>query len=319
MDFFGRILTKLSTTSFAQSSTASSDGSPSSAQPVVLLHGKMVQKKRNAVYKTFLKCNAGILVCTDVAARGIDIPDVDWIIQFDAPKNPDFFVHRVGRTARAGKAGNSLMILRDHEKDYINFLCARGVPVKDALDSKNLNGKPVAAVPSEATTLELYNSMKGLIMSDRDLLERGTRAFVSFVCAYKEHQCSYIFNFLNLNLLNLADAFILLQLPKMRELRKGIKGFKGELPEVVKAIKFKNPMREKQRQEKLKMIKIENEKLALARKRLRQQGKGKRVNQDTRDKTKNGANKKNQKKKGGTLRISKILRRLGTILAPRKG
>ena len=88
VDFFGRILTKLSTTSFAQSSTASSDGSPSSAQPVVLLHGKMVQKKRNAVYKTFLKCNAGILVCTDVAARGIDIPDVDWIIQFDAPKEP---------------------------------------------------------------------------------------------------------------------------------------------------------------------------------------------------------------------------------------
>ena len=83
----------------------------------------------------------------------------------------------------------------------------------------------------------------------------------------------------------------------MRELRNGIKGFKGELPEVVKAIKFKNPMREKQRQEKLKMIKIENEKLALARKRLGQHGKGKRTNQDTRGKTKNGTNKKNQRKK----------------------
>ena len=77
------------------------------------------------------------------------------------------------------------MILRDHERDYINFLCARGVPVHDALDSKTLNGKTVAAVPSEATTLELYNSMKGLIMSDRDLLERGTRAFVSLLVPTK--------------------------------------------------------------------------------------------------------------------------------------
>ena len=150
--------------------------------------------------------------CYGCCGAGIDIPDVDWIIQFDAPKNPDFFVHRVGRTARAGKAGNSLMILRDHEKDYINFLCARGVPVKDALDSKNLNGKPVAAVPSEATTLELYNSMR-LIMSDQDYLKEG-RALLSLCLCLQEHQCSYIFNFSNLNLLNLAHAFIILQLPK---------------------------------------------------------------------------------------------------------
>ena len=297
VDFFGRILAKLSTSNFGSSPTAANCGSPSPAHPIVLLHGKMIQKKRNAVYETFLKCNAGTLVCTDVAARGIDIPDIDWIIQFDAPKDPDFFVHRVGRTARAGKTGNSLMILRDHEKDYIDFLCSRGVPVNDALLSKHLDGKPIAAVPSETRTLELYNNMKELIMSDRDLLERGTRAFVSFVCAYKEHQCSYIFNFSKLNLLHLTHGFILLQLPKMRELRNGIKDFKGEPPEVVKAIKFKNPMREKQRQEKLKMIKAENKKLALARKRIGQHSKGKGPNQGTRDKTKKGANKKTQKNK----------------------
>ncbi len=44
-------------------------------------------------------------MCTDVAARGIDIPDVAWIVQFDPPQDPSYFVHRVGRTARAGKKG----------------------------------------------------------------------------------------------------------------------------------------------------------------------------------------------------------------------
>lgn len=44
-------------------------------------------------------------MCTDVAARGIDIPDVAWIVQFDPPQDPNYFVHRVGRTARAGKQG----------------------------------------------------------------------------------------------------------------------------------------------------------------------------------------------------------------------
>lgn len=50
----------------------------------------------------------GLLVCTDVAARGIDIPDVAWIVQFDPPQDPSYFVHRVGRTARAGKKGEGV-------------------------------------------------------------------------------------------------------------------------------------------------------------------------------------------------------------------
>ena len=63
----------------------------------------MVQKKRNALYKRFLQVEHGLIFSTDVAARGVDIPDVDWIIQMAAPKDPAFFVHRVGRTARAGE------------------------------------------------------------------------------------------------------------------------------------------------------------------------------------------------------------------------
>jgi ATP-dependent RNA helicase DDX55/SPB4 len=69
---------------------------------VIGFHGKMVPKKRNALYQKFVSSPSGVLFCTDVAARGVDIPDVDWIVQMAAPKDPAFFIHRIGRTARAG-------------------------------------------------------------------------------------------------------------------------------------------------------------------------------------------------------------------------
>lgn len=53
---------------------------------IMSLHGKMVQKRRSKTYEKFLSCPKGILLCTDVAARGLDIPDVDWIVQYDAPQ-----------------------------------------------------------------------------------------------------------------------------------------------------------------------------------------------------------------------------------------
>ena len=63
-----------------------------------------------------------ILITTDLAARGIDIPDVDWIIQYDPPQDSDQFVHRIGRTARAGRSGKSLIYLMSHEDSYAEFL-----------------------------------------------------------------------------------------------------------------------------------------------------------------------------------------------------
>jgi superfamily II DNA/RNA helicase len=69
------------------------------------LHSKITQKKRNYEYKRFLECENGILLSTDLSARGIDVPNVDLIIQFDPPKNEEIYIHRVGRTARVGREG----------------------------------------------------------------------------------------------------------------------------------------------------------------------------------------------------------------------
>ena len=73
---------------------------------------------------------------TDVAARGLDVPDVSWIVQFDPPKEPDFFVHRVGRTARAGRTGKALILLLEPELEFVDFLTVKGIPITEWKDDE---------------------------------------------------------------------------------------------------------------------------------------------------------------------------------------
>ena len=63
-----------------------------------------------------------------MAARGLDIPDVDWIVQFDPPQDPSAFIHRVGRAGRMGRQGFALVMLHPHESSYIEFLKLRKCP-----------------------------------------------------------------------------------------------------------------------------------------------------------------------------------------------
>ena len=71
--------------------------------------------------------HAGCLLATDVAARGLDIPDVHWVVQVDMPQDPSAFVHRVGRTARLGRSGRALALLLPSEASYVDFLRLRKV------------------------------------------------------------------------------------------------------------------------------------------------------------------------------------------------
>ena len=80
--------------------------------PAVCLNGDMRQSERKRVMDNFKKSgNGGILVATDVAARGIDIKNVDIVINYDFPNNEDYYVHRIGRTGRAGKEGIAFNII----------------------------------------------------------------------------------------------------------------------------------------------------------------------------------------------------------------
>jgi ATP-dependent RNA helicase DDX18/HAS1 len=91
--------------------------------PVKDIHGKQKQQKRTATYFEFCQAETGILLCTDVAQRGLDFPSVDWIIQFDPPDDPEDYIHRVGRTARgADGKGRALLFLLEHELGFLRYL-----------------------------------------------------------------------------------------------------------------------------------------------------------------------------------------------------
>ena len=76
----------------------------------VALHGDMVQAKRTEMLAAFKSGDAGLLVCSDVAARGLDISAVPFVINFDVPNNAEDYVHRIGRTGRAGMQGKAITI-----------------------------------------------------------------------------------------------------------------------------------------------------------------------------------------------------------------
>ncbi len=86
---------------------------------VEALHGDMTQKVRDKVMNKFRNGNVSYLVATDVAARGLDISNLDFIINYDVPQNFDSYIHRIGRTARAGNEGFALTLIS--KEDNINF------------------------------------------------------------------------------------------------------------------------------------------------------------------------------------------------------
>jgi ATP-dependent RNA helicase DeaD len=79
------------------------------------LHGDMNQSQRERVMGKFREGKIDILIATDVAARGIDVPDVDLVVNFDVPQDPEYYIHRIGRTGRAGKSGRSFTFVSGRE------------------------------------------------------------------------------------------------------------------------------------------------------------------------------------------------------------
>uniref|UniRef100_A0A8I5TSQ7 ATP-dependent RNA helicase n=1 Tax=Pongo abelii TaxID=9601 RepID=A0A8I5TSQ7_PONAB len=215
---------------------------------IMCIHGKM-KYKRNKIFMEFRKLQTGILVCTDVMARGIDIPEVNWVLQYDPPSNASAFVHRCGRTARIGHGGSALVFLLPMEESYINFL---------AINQKC----PLQEMKLQRNTADLLPKLKSMALADRAVFEKGMKAFVSYVQAYAKHECNLIFRLKDLDFASLARGFALLRMPKMPELRG--KQFPDFVPVDVNTdmIPFKDKIREKQRQkllEQQRREKTENE------------------------------------------------------------
>ncbi|KAL7675507.1 hypothetical protein ACOME3_001776 [Neoechinorhynchus agilis] len=159
------------------------------------IHGRQKQAKRTSTFFEFCEAKKGVLLCTDVAARGLDIPAVDWIVQYDPPDDPKEYIHRVGRTARAGAHGNALLFLTPSELGLLKHLRLVGVA---NLNEFEFSWSKIANIQNEFEKLLDRNYF--LHMSARD-------AYKSFVRAYASHAMKDVYDIGNLNLKEVAKSF----------------------------------------------------------------------------------------------------------------
>lgn len=167
------------------------------------IHGKQKQQKRTTTFFDFCKAEKGILLCTDVAARGLDIPAVDWIVQYDPPDEPKEYIHRVGRTARGeGARGNALLFLIPEELQFLRYLKAAKVPVKEyEFDQKKL--------------ANVQSHLEKLVANNYYLNKSAKDAYRSYILAYNSHSMKDIFNVHRLDLQAVAASFCFSSPPKV--------------------------------------------------------------------------------------------------------
>ena len=203
---------------------------------VLSIHGQM-KNKRNKIFGKFRSAECGVLLCTDVMARGVDIPTVHWMVQLDPPSNAEAFVHRCGRTARIGNRGAALLLIGPSEETYVDFL---------ALNQKVTLGR--LEPPSEPP--DLVGEVRALLRADRSVMDRANRAFVSFVQSYAKHECSMILRVRDLDLGGLASAYGL-KMPRMLEIKQSrIQNFEPENMDL-NSVQYLNRAKERARQVKL--------------------------------------------------------------------
>lgn len=163
--------------------------------PVMAIHGKQKQTKRTTTFFQFCNADSGILLCTDVAARGLDIPEVDWIVQYDPPDDPKEYIHRVGRTARGiNGRGHALLILRPEELGFLRFLKQAKVPLSEF----EFSWTKISDIQSQ---------LEKLIEKNYYLHKSAQEAYKSYVRAYDSHSLKQIYSVNTLNLLMVALSF----------------------------------------------------------------------------------------------------------------
>ncbi|RFU29880.1 hypothetical protein B7463_g6457, partial [Scytalidium lignicola] len=188
------------------------------SNPVILhkLHGSLAQNIRTATLKSFTESKEPcVLICTDVASRGLDLPNVDYIIEYDPPFSAEEHLHRVGRTARAGRDGRALIfLLPGDEEEYVSVLASGYREGKKALGrhtAEELLRKGFGGTGREwedrATEWQL--EVERWTLDSPKYLEMARRGFQSHIRAYATHVAAerHIFNMQTLHLGHLAKAY----------------------------------------------------------------------------------------------------------------
>ncbi|KAK0484665.1 ATP-dependent RNA helicase dbp-4 [Armillaria novae-zelandiae] len=172
------------------------------------LHGKQKQTARLNMYTKFTTSKHSVLFATDIAARGLDFPSVDWVVQVDAPEDAETYIHRVGRTARYESKGKSLIFLMPSEEEgMLAALKTKSVTV----DKLKVRG---------SKTQNIDNQLQNLAFQDPEIKYLGQRAFVSYLRSVHLHKDKSIFKVSELPVDQFAESLGLPGTPKIKFLSK---------------------------------------------------------------------------------------------------
>ncbi|KAG5352132.1 hypothetical protein C0989_003600 [Termitomyces sp. Mn162] len=187
------------------------------------LHGKQKQTARITVYNKFISSSHAVLFATDIAARGLDFPAVDWVVQLDAPEDADTYIHRVGRTARYESKGKALLFLTPSEEEGM----------KAALEKKNIQVQKIKIRTSKTQSIE--NQLQNLAFQDPEIKYLGQRAFVSYLRSVHLHKDKSIFKLNELPVQRFAESLGLPGAPKIKFLDREIAKQKKNVSRTVEA------------------------------------------------------------------------------------
>jgi ATP-dependent RNA helicase DeaD len=131
------------------------------------LHGDLSQAQRDTVMKKFRLKNIDILVATDVAARGLDVNSLTHVIHYSLPDDPEVFVHRSGRTGRAGKDGISMSLIKPEESRKLKQI---KISTKIEIVEKKITGEEIIKAQVEGVFEKLFTEHEDLFTFDDSLI-----------------------------------------------------------------------------------------------------------------------------------------------------
>lgn len=192
--------------------------------PLLHLHGRQKLGARMDITRNFSSAMHSCLFATDVAARGLDFPAVDWVVQADCPEDVDTYIHRVGRTARYERVGRGvLFLLPSEEAGMVQRLEQKKIPIEKI---------GVKAKKQQS----IKNQLQNMCFKDTTLKYLGQKAFVSYVKSVHVQKDKEIFNVKDLPLEEYAAALGLPGAPKIKfihgEDTKGLKNRPRQLAAV---------------------------------------------------------------------------------------
>lgn len=176
--------------------------------PLLHMHGRQKQEARMQVTQRFTSAKHACLFATDVVARGVDFPAVDWVVQLDCPEDVDTYIHRVGRTARYQSKGRAVMFLDPSEEaGMLKRLEQKKIPIQRIEVKENKKRS-------------IKNQLQSICFKQPDVKYLGQKAFVTYVRSIYLHKDKDIFDMDKLDLDGYAASLGLPGAPQIK-MQKG--------------------------------------------------------------------------------------------------